>query len=285
MAPRARRGRPRVSEPPLPLRPCLALPFTFLTAPDRVRLVAGEDFRYTLEGLGLDQWLPKWLPNLDGRRTLEQALADLREELRPTARQLVARLYGERVLIDGPAAAAHWPRRARLEVAGNGPLRDGLAAPGEAGPAGEVAHVLCQDRLDYAEALRFNRRRLEGSAPWFWVTCGPLSRGYVSPAFLPDAGPCLECLLAGFRRLSPAPELYVELAEHAAQGRPLAPAPFPGPAVAVLLELLRWKVELLAESAPPAALYRLHVLEVGALEVTAHRVFADPECPACRGRR
>jgi bacteriocin biosynthesis cyclodehydratase domain-containing protein len=266
----------------LPLRPCLALPFTFLAAPDRVRLVAGEDFRYTLEGPGLDKWLPEWLPTLDGGRTLEEALAALPHEVWPAARQLVARLYGERVLIDGPAAAAHRPRRSHLEVEGSGPLRDALTpAPGD----GEAVHVLCQDRLDYDEALRFNRCMLEGRAPWFWVTCGPLSRGYVSPAFLPDAGPCLECLLAGFRRLSPAPELYAELAEHAAQGRPLTPAPFPGPAVAVLLDLLRWKVELLTESAPPAALYRLHVLEVAALEVTAHRVFADPECPACRGRR
>lgn len=271
-----------MNEPPLPLRPCLALPFTFLAAPDRVRLVAGEDFRYTLEGPGLDQWLPGWLPTLDGSRTLEEALAALTEGLRPAARQLVGRLYGERVLIDGPAAAAHRPGRYRLIAEGSGPLCDGpAAAPGD----GEAVHVLCQDRLDYDEALRFNRRMVAGGAPWFWATCGPLSRGYVSPAFLPDAGPCLECLLAGFRRLSPAPELYAELAEHAAQGRPLAPAPFPAPAVAVLLDLLRWKVELLAESAAPAALYRLHVLEVAALEVTAHRVFADPECPACRGRR
>ena len=266
----------------MPLRPCLALPFTFLAAPDRVRLVAGEDFRYTLEGPGLDKWLPGWLRALDGRRTLGEALAALPQESWPAARQLVARLYGERVLIDGTAAAAHSPRRLPLVAEGSGPLRDGLTA----GPANaEAVHVLCQDRLDYDEALRFNRRMLEGSAAWFWVTCGPLSRGYVSPAFLPDAGPCLECLLAGFRRLSPAPELYAELAEHAAQGGPVAPAPFPGPAVAVLLELLRWKVELLAESAPPAALYRLHVLEVAALEVTAHCVFADPECPACRRRR
>jgi bacteriocin biosynthesis cyclodehydratase domain-containing protein len=271
-----------VTEPPLPLRPCLSLPFTFLGGPDRVRLVAGEDFRYTLEGPRLDKWLPGWLPTLDGRRTLEEALAALPEELRPAARQVVARLYGERVLIDAPAAAAHRPRHYRLAVEGSRPLRDGL---GDADPSAEAIHVLCQDRLDYDEVLHFNRRMLEGRVPWFWVTCGPLSRGYVSPAFLPDAGPCLECLLAGFRRLSPAPELYAELAEHAAQGRPLAPAPFPRPAVAVLLDLLRWKVELLAESAPPAALYRLHVLEVAALEVSAHRVFADPECPACRGRR
>src|SRR4051794_6435571 len=53
-------GRPRgailVSRPaaraPIPVRPRLALPFTFLTGPGRVRLVAGEDFRYTLAGPG-----------------------------------------------------------------------------------------------------------------------------------------------------------------------------------------------------------------------------------------
>jgi bacteriocin biosynthesis cyclodehydratase domain-containing protein len=272
--------------PPLPLRPCLALPFTVLSAADRVRLVAGEDFRYTLEAPGLEKWLPGWLPTLDGRRTLAEAVAALPEELRPAARQLVARLYGERVLIDAPAATAHRPRPCRVVAQGSGPLHDGLvAAAGEAGTGAEAVHVLCQDRLDYAEALDLNRRMLAGAAPWFWITCGPLSRGYVSPAFLPDAGPCLECLLTGFRRLSPAPELYAELTEHAARGGALAAAPFPAPAVALLLDVLRWKVELLAESDPPAALYRLHVLEVAALEVSAHRVFADPECPACRGRR
>ena len=267
-------------------RLCLALPFTILCGPGRVRLVAGEDFRYTLEAPGLEKWLPGWLPTLDGRRTLAEAVAALPEELRPAARQLVARLYGERVLIDGPAAAAHRPRRCRLVAEGSGPLRDALTgAAGESDPGAEVVHVLCQDRLDYAEALDFNRRMLAGAAPWFWVTTGPLSRGYVSPAFLPDVGPCLECLLTGFRRLSPAPELYAELADHAARGGAVAPAPFPAPAAALLLDVLRWKVELLAERDPPAALYRLHVLEVAALEVSAHRVFADPECPACRGRR
>ena len=45
----------------LPERPCLALPFTFLSSPDRVRLVAGEDFRYTLDGPRIETWLPQWL--------------------------------------------------------------------------------------------------------------------------------------------------------------------------------------------------------------------------------
>src|SRR5207302_70111 len=58
-------GEGVVNVTPLPTRPCLALPFTVLTAQDRVRLVAGEDFRYTLTGPGLETWLPDWLPTLD----------------------------------------------------------------------------------------------------------------------------------------------------------------------------------------------------------------------------
>src|SRR5262249_9506871 len=115
---------------------------------------------------------------------------------------------------------------------------------------------------------------------------GPGPRGGPSagPLFRPAAGPCLGCLLPHFRRLSPAPGLYDDLAAHARAGRPLAPAPFPPPAAAVVRQLLLWKADLAAQAEAPAALYRLHVLEVASLEVTAHRVFVDPECPECGGR-
>ena len=85
-------------------RPCLALPFTLLTAADTVRLVAGEDFRYTLTAPGLDGWLPPWLERLDGRRTLDETLLAIPAERRADAVRLAERLYGERVLIDGPPA-------------------------------------------------------------------------------------------------------------------------------------------------------------------------------------
>jgi hypothetical protein len=52
----------------------------------------------------------------------------------------------------------------------------------------------------------------------------------------------------------------------------------------VLRQLILWKVALAEERDASAALYRLHVLEVASLEVTAHRVFIDPECPECGGR-
>jgi bacteriocin biosynthesis cyclodehydratase domain-containing protein len=114
---------------------------------------------------------------------------------------------------------------------------------------------------------------------------GPLQRGYVSPLFVPDAGPCLRCLLTNFRRLSPAPELYDQLIDHGRAGRRVEPAGFPPQGVAILQQFLLWKAELMREAEAPAALFQLHVLEVATLEVTAHRVFCDPECPACCGPR
>src|SRR5262249_25957750 len=57
-----------------PRRPRLALPFTILTTQDKVQLVAGEDFRYTLAGPGLQDWLPDWLAGLNGRVPLDAAL-------------------------------------------------------------------------------------------------------------------------------------------------------------------------------------------------------------------
>jgi ribosomal protein S12 methylthiotransferase accessory factor len=263
-------------------RPRLALPYTVLSGPDTVRLVAGEDFRYTLSGPGIERWLPDFLSGLQGAEPLDGALARLAEGQRGLARQLVARLYGERVLVDGPALAAHPAGAYRLAVEGTGPLKEELARAADDGPAAPLP-VLCQDRLDYDEALRFNRRCRGGASPWLWATCGPMSRGYVGPLFLPDAGPCLACLLGHFRRLSPAPEIYAELIDHARRQLPIQPVAFPAEGLAVLRALVLWKASLLSQRDPPAALYRLHVLELDTMEVSAHRVFVDPECPECGG--
>lgn len=265
-------------------RPCLALPFTILTAPDTVRLVGGEDFRYTLTAPGLDAWLPGWLERLDGRRTLDETLAVVPAEHRADALRLAERLHGERVLIDGPPtldAAAPF----RLAAVGNAAWRAGLtAAADEDTPGAAPLTVLCQDSLDFDEALRFNREQLAAAVPWLWATTGPLSRAYVSPLFLPNAGPCLSCLVNGFRRVSPVPELYDALAGHTRAGRRVVPSPFPVRALLVLHQLVLWKVSLAGQPEPPPALFRLHVLEAATMEVSLHRVFLDPECPECRGR-
>ncbi len=272
-------------------RPRLALPFSILADPGVVRLVAGEDFRYTLRAPGLDEWLPGLLARCDGLLSLNELLCFLSEALRTPARSLIERLYGERVLVDGPALAAHRPESCRLAVEGSGPLVERLASgacerPGNQHrgvdtPRSPVLHVLCQDRLDLDEALRFNRRMRGDSDPWLWVSTGALARGYVSPVFLPDAGPCLGCLLRHFRLLSPAPEIHDALVDHGRRGTRLTPVPFPNEGAAMLEQIVHWKARLLSEVEPPAVLYRLHVLEAETLEVSAHRVFIDPECPEC----
>jgi bacteriocin biosynthesis cyclodehydratase domain-containing protein len=264
-------------------RPRLAQPFTILKDRDTVRLVAGEDYRYTLTGPGLDGWLPEWLAGLDGRTPLDEALGRLPEACRGPARQLVDRLYGERVLSNGIATDAHIAGRYRLAPEGSAAWAAGWR-PAAGDAALRALPALCQDRLDYDEALRFNQRCLETGTPWLWASTGPMSRAYVGPLFLPDAGPCLSCLLYHFRRLSPVPELYDALANHARAAGPVAVVPFPAPAAAMVQQLLLWKAALAEESEAPAALYRLHVLEVASLEVSSHRVFVDPECPECRGR-
>jgi len=260
-------------------RPRLALPFTILTADDTVRLVAGEDFRYTFSGSGIDEWLPHLLEGLDGRRTIDEVARGLPRERSAALLGLLERLYAERVVVEGPARAAHEAGRYRIRAEGSGCLLECAGAEGDGG--GDAIPVFCQDRLDYDEALRFNRRLLAGNVPWLWATYGPMSRAYVSPPFLPGAGPCLACLIAHFRRLSPAAEIQDGLIDHARRGRSVKAVSFPAEGVEILRQLIRWKVSLLAEAEPPAALYRLHVLDVHAMEVSTHRVFSDPECPDC----
>ena len=269
-----------------PRRPRLALPFTVLSSRDTVRLVAGEDFRYSLGGPGLDEWLPAVLARCDGRHTVEELLSGLPPHQQSQASELIDRLYGERVLCDGSVELAHAAMRYRAAPEGCGALveRLQLAMGGNATP-GEALPILCQDRLDYHTVLDFNRRCLAGSAPWLWATCGPLSRAYVSPLFRPDAGPCLECLVRQFQRLSPVPDLYEELIRHGRVGGEFVPVAQAESVWEIVAQLLVWKLSLVEHPSPPAALYRLHVIEIEALEISTHRVFSLPDCPACLSLR
>src|SRR5205085_2204625 len=102
-----------------------------------------------------------------------------------------------RIVIEAPARTAHSAARYHAIVEGSGalvaPLKQRWPATG-----GQPVRVLCQDRLDYHEALDFNRRCIDLATtsngdpgqkvpPWLWLTSGPVSRGYVSPVFLADA--------------------------------------------------------------------------------------------------
>jgi bacteriocin biosynthesis cyclodehydratase domain-containing protein len=262
-------------------RPRLALPFSILADPGVVRLVAGEDVRYTLRAPALDEWLPQLLARCDGSLSLDELLASIAESQRTQARELIERLHGERVVVDGPAAAAHRPAAHRLVFEASRGRKPPHTEPGTFVPGSPELCVLWQDCLDLDAALQFNRRMRGGSVPWLWVSTGAMSRAYVSPVLLPDAGPCLGCLLRHFRLLSPAREIHDALLDHGRRGTPLTPVPFPDEGIAMLEQLVRWKARLLGEIEPPGVLYRLHVLEADTLEVSTHRVLIDPECPEC----
>jgi len=265
-------------------RPKLALPFTIVTQGESVCLVAGEDFRYKISAHLSAAWLSPLLAACDGSRPLTELLKQVPEPHREAALGVVDQLYGERVLVDGTAADAHRAKVLGLQAEGSSPLVQLLRLSQDCDPQGEFVRVLCQDRLDYQEAFEFNRRCLSQGVPSLWVSTGPMTRGFVSPLFLPDAGSCLACLLGHFQRLSPAPAIYDALREYSSHGGVVEPVPFPAHGTEILGHLVRWKLELAAQEQPPAALYRLHVLEVGTLEISVHRVFADPECPDCVAR-
>lgn len=266
----------------------LALPFTVIREPGVVRLVAGEDHRYTLRHEGVDAWLPPLLERLDGGADVEALLAATAVERRAAAEALLRRLLGERVLVDDAPRLAT-PRRFALSVEGQGGLYERVAGArhetqgepqGE--PQSEPLAVLCQDRLDLARALDWHAGCLAAGRAALWATTGPLGRGFVGPLLLPADGPCLACLLARFRGLSPAPALYEALIGHARRGGEVRPAPFPPRGEAILAELLLWKVELAAGELPPSALFRLHVLDAASLATSEHRLGRDPACEVCR---
>ena len=269
--------------PHVPKRIRFAFPFVILTKPDLVRLVAGEEFRYTLRAPGLEQWLPRWLRHFEREVEWRPLLNELAGERQPEARDIVSRLYGERVLREGTGENQPALPPPRWLVEGSGPLSERIcAALPPVSSKADPAAVFCQEALDYAAALDFNRRcRQSGTAAWLWISCGPMGRGLVSPVFRAQAGPCLGCLTRNFRRLSPAPEIYDHLIEHARAGGTIPPAPFPAPALDLLAALARWKMESLSQPEPVAGVYRLHVLEIDTMACATHVVFRDPHCPDC----
>ena len=278
-----------MSDSLLERRPRLAYPFTILTSVNVVRLVAGEDFRYTLTAPDLQSWMPALLKRCVGKDTLSVLIADLSPAQRESAVLLMQQLYGERVLVEGSATDAHAAQKYQVLLEGEGALLSDLrtsalfpAAPTPTnGTVSRSLSIYCQDRLDYEAALNHSRRCRGARMPMLWASCGAMTRAYVSPLFLPDAGPCFGCLLRSFQRLSPAPEIYDALREHARQQQPIEPVDFPAEGLSILRGLVAWKVKQAELEQPSAGLYRLHVLERERFEVATQRVFADVFCPEC----
>ena len=272
------------------------LPGSTVIAAERVvHLIAGEDFRFTIQTGDTTAAIARVLRDCQGDRPLAELLNGLGPAERDLAIRIVDRLRSERMLFDGramPTAGIPW----RIDIEGTGSLAQqarevwlgtsgSSCQPADAGTtrpmATPVMRVLVQQDLDLAQVLEFNRRQLAGEADaWLWVTTGPLSRGYVSPVLLKRGRPCLECLLRHFRRLSPAPQLYDVLE------RPGEPAQFvPGdpaePLARIVLEIAGWKLRRLGQTPAAASQFALHVVEADTLETALHPVWLDPTCPGC----
>ena len=296
------------------VHPRLALPFTVIADGELLHLIAGEDVRYSIRAGSLSSSMDVLLRRCDGRESLDALLLGLPAADRSAARKIVERLYGERILIDGPVEQLSVANQYRLIVQGRGELAERLSnTVDDSGERGGVSppvradvtdsfrtggltpprspectpslSLYCQDTLDPNAVLEFNRRCLHAAAgPWMWVTTGPASRGFVSPVFLPNAGPCLECLVRHFRRLSPVPQLYEALARHGQQDGAFAAVSFPAEGLTILEQIVRWKLGQLSGT-PHPAVFQLHVLELDSMEVSTHRVFLDPTCPECSDAR
>ncbi len=243
--------------------------FTVLADRDSVWLVASEDLRYRLH-VAEPAWLQAMLARCDGTRPASELIASSGHP--DEARDTIERLYEERVLVDGTAAMAHTPVPPSYRVVGDGPLAAAL------GGSGAGLEVFVQDRFDLRAVLDHNRAALADRRSWMWVTTGPGARAFVGPLFVPDAGPCAECLLVHFKRLSPVPELYDAWLAHAG---PIQSPSVPPAAIDTTAALARWKLSLLADRSA-APLYALHVVETADLTVSTHAPLADPECAACR---
>lgn len=252
------------------------MPFTIIPEADCVRLIGGEDIRYTLRGPAIERWLPALLGDI-GTASAGGALASVPEAHRRAAESLITRLVSERVLVEAPPRPR--PSPFRIEMVGAGALAEALRGRVQrAVEDAPVLRVLVQETLDYGAALAFDRAARREVPAWLWVTSGPAARALVSPVFLADGGPCAGCMLAAFRRLSPAAELYDALLAHGARGGAFAATPLSDEAASVVAALVAWKARALAEPDPPAAVFELHALELASFAISTHPLAIDPDC-------
>jgi ribosomal protein S12 methylthiotransferase accessory factor len=243
------------------------------------------------------------VPNLDGRRTVEEIIDALEErapahEIYHAISLLEERGYLTEVALDPPPeVAAFWSsmgadaRKAQERLAATPvmvqsigghdpqPLRDALQGAGvvvrEQGSvlvvvtgdylAGDLAEV---DRRARAAGLRWMPVKPTGALPW------------MGPMFRPDAGPCWACLAQRLAENRPV-EAFVQRQARLA-GPPTVPQEaIPSSARAALdlagLALSRW----IAGGGRGEIDEKLLALDIRQLRITEHSVVRRPQCPVC----
>lgn len=269
-----------------------------------------------LEGEATTRLLPALLPLLDGTRTVSELVAVLGETVEPAVANALA-LLGSHGLLSEPFApgderptafaetasflasvssrgttpprAAELVERARVAVAGDGPVAEDLARvlrvsglrdvvrAGLAGPPHEVdLAVAAPSSAQLPELAQWNEAALDRGTTWLSVLPFDGRFTAIGPLFVPGETCCYECY-----RLRRASNLgywqeFWEL-ERAPAARPAAPAAILAVAGLAALLALRWLVERDPEL--PGVLFALEL--AGAFALAGHHVYRVPRCPKC----
>jgi bacteriocin biosynthesis cyclodehydratase domain-containing protein len=299
----------------LPTRPWLK-PWYRVAETERGVAVEYAQRIVAFEGAGARRLLPELLPLLDGTRTERDLVARLGEARAPAVRHALEVLAGARLLEDGgerrDGGGMLSEEAARFVAAvGGGTVEtarerlrgSSVAVAGTSRTALEVARLLrlCgaavgQAALERPAARRvdasfavvapapaeaplvagWNESALEGRAAWLLVAPFDGRFAAVGPVFVPGETCCFECLrLRRVAGLDYADEFWA-LERRSAPERSCAPvdAVCAGLAATATVRALAGGGRELAGA--------FLALELGApVELTYHRVFRVPRCPAC----
>lgn len=262
-------------------RPRLALPTSIIPDGRFLHLVCGMELKVSLELGEQVPHLARMLEKCDGSLTLEELVQDLGAH-RPHGLSLIEQLLGDRLLVDDLQPGSNRRKLHGISVEGTGPLALGLA---NLDHQGESVRILVQDHLDLPAARAFNRRQLKLEQPYLWVTTGLADVGLVSPIFFPDSGPCLECFLHQYQKISIPSGIQEILNRQNEKTLTLGESEFPGEGLVMLQQLVRWKVRRLGLNLSGSNVFRLHVLDKTSLEISTHRIYKDPFCSECSNAR
>jgi len=274
------------------------LPGSTVIAEDSVvHLIAGEDFRFTIQTGDATPAIARVLRGCQGDRPLADLLAGLdpaqrdlapsdcrpsavrtdalRRPAPPSTRDSLANRNrgGQHPRPAGPGVVAVH-RWSALSVSGGKhnaeqPQPRRCLARSRAGPAGSRPRPGAGIQSP-AIGGRGRGLALGHHGPPLARVCQP---GH------PQTGPPLS-RVRHFRRLSPAPQLY-DVLERPAEPIRFVPGEPAEPLARIVLEIANWKLRRLGQSPAAASQFALHVVEGETLETTLHPVWLDPTCPGC----
>jgi bacteriocin biosynthesis cyclodehydratase domain-containing protein len=303
----------------IPERPYVKPWYRIATEDGRLLLEYGQVVT-TLSGRAVRRLLPALLPLLDGTRTHDEITATLGEPIQPAIHRTLSLLAERGLLTNGPPLPRDTPApieqaanflsasapslsvsQARAAVGqttvgilGSGALAAEIARLLRVSGVGDLKHLPWREHArsltpddfvivaaaneDLAMLERWNRRALAVRVPWLQVLPYDGKFAAIGPLYLPGETCCYECYR--LRRLSNVGySAEFSLLERSRATYPAPPSIGAITAGVATTLALRW-LAYRDRSLPGA----FHALEhVQNFDLTFHRVYRVPRCPACSG--